>query len=603
MGGTHVYPPLRSGACALRGAGACLRFTPVVAEQMSTGHLATLHPIYPTHTIRKEFCTMAIFHCSIKLISRSSGRSAVATSAYRSGEKLLNMETGITHDFTRKGGVYMSEIILPANAPARYQDRQTLWNEVQQVEKRNDAQLAREVEVSLPIEMAREEQIECVRAYIKDNFTSKGMIADWALHDKGDGNPHAHIMLSVRELDADSKWINKRRSVFANARDDQGRPIYDPAKPSYDPADKENTSKYRIPVLDENGNQKTRERKGKGTEYLWERISIPTNDWNEHSKAEEWRRSWAEHCNRYLAPDNQIDHRSYKRQGLDIEPTIHEGVTARQMEQSGNVSDRCEINREIKERNLIRAKIKKLAAELTQLIIGKVRDLYERITGIRKDKELRGADRDIETSGGYRNADGGTGNRDQGTEGGTHRETVTDTGTDGGAGRDTEYRNNHSDRESEIEGYAESIRRTESEITATDKRIKELKSIRAEKEAELNERIRKLMEHRTTGSEYGTDAGANGKSATLERNASERKSGASGYVGEYETETLIRDIQNAISHATITEEIAGADRANREAEQSRLNLERQREAEAGKRADQERETEHLRKSRGRGTAR
>ena len=207
---------------------------------------------------------MAIYHCSIKLIGRSGGRSAVASAAYRSGEKLLNEETGILHDFTRKSGVVMSEILLPVNAPDRFHDRQTLWNEVQKVEKRSDAQLAREVEVALPNELTNAQQIECVRSYIKDNFTSKGMIADWALHDKGDGNPHAHIMLSVREIDENEKWTSKQKSVFANARDDKGRPVYDPSLPSYDLKDKENTSQYRIPVLDENGNQKTRERKGNG---------------------------------------------------------------------------------------------------------------------------------------------------------------------------------------------------------------------------------------------------------------------------------------------------------------------------------------------------
>ena len=113
---------------------------------------------------------MAIYHCSIKIISRAGGRSAVASAAYRSGEKLYNDETGITHDFTRKGGVVMNEIILPANAPAKYKDREILWNEVQKIEKRSDAQFAREVEVAFPVEMTRSEQIECVRDYINENF-------------------------------------------------------------------------------------------------------------------------------------------------------------------------------------------------------------------------------------------------------------------------------------------------------------------------------------------------------------------------------------------------------------------------------------------------
>src|SRR5574344_947392 len=117
---------------------------------------------------------MSIYHCSIKIISRSGGRSAVASAAYRSGEKLYNDETGIIHDFTKKGGVIINEIMLPANAPERYEEREILWNEVQKIEKRSDAQFAREVEVALPAEMSRTEQIECVRNYIQENFINKG---------------------------------------------------------------------------------------------------------------------------------------------------------------------------------------------------------------------------------------------------------------------------------------------------------------------------------------------------------------------------------------------------------------------------------------------
>ena len=113
------------------------------------------------------------------------------------------------------------------------------------------------------MEMTRPQQIECVRAYIRENFVSKGMIADWALHDKGDGNPHAHIMLTVRGFDENEHWQQKTKSVFANAKDENGRAVFDPALPVYDPKDRENTSRYRIPALDENGNQKTRIRKGK----------------------------------------------------------------------------------------------------------------------------------------------------------------------------------------------------------------------------------------------------------------------------------------------------------------------------------------------------
>lgn len=175
---------------------------------------------------------MAIYHCSIKIISRSGGRSAIASAAYRSGEKLLNDETGIVYDFTRKGGVVYKEILLPENAPEKYLSRELLWNDVQREEKRSDAQLAREVEVALPAELSRADQITVLHSFIRKNFVDKGMIADLALHDKGDGNPHAHIMLTMRELTPKKEWGKKEKAVFANARDEQGRPIFDPSLPS-----------------------------------------------------------------------------------------------------------------------------------------------------------------------------------------------------------------------------------------------------------------------------------------------------------------------------------------------------------------------------------
>ena len=158
---------------------------------------------------------MAIYHLSIKVIGRSKGRSAVVTAAYRSGEKLLDHETGIVHDYTRKGGVILSEILLPEYAPSTYSDRETLWNAVHEKEKSKDAQLTREIEVALPVELDRNEQIECVRDYIRENFVNVGMCADWALHDKGDGNPHAHILLTMREFKPDGTWdVNHQNAKF-----------------------------------------------------------------------------------------------------------------------------------------------------------------------------------------------------------------------------------------------------------------------------------------------------------------------------------------------------------------------------------------------------
>lgn len=157
---------------------------------------------------------MAIYHCTCKIISRGQGRSAVGAAAYRSGEKLYNEYDGIEHDYTKKGGVVYSEIMLCENAPKEYQDRQTLWNAVEQIEKSSKAQLAREYEVALPVELSREEQIKLVRDFAKENFVDNGMCVDFSIHDKEDGNPHAHIMLTTRPIEQDNSWGVKQKKEY-----------------------------------------------------------------------------------------------------------------------------------------------------------------------------------------------------------------------------------------------------------------------------------------------------------------------------------------------------------------------------------------------------
>lgn len=315
---------------------------------------------------------MAIYHCSIGIKGRNKGNSAVGSSAYRAGVKLEDKETGTTHDYTKKKGVVYNEVMLPQNAPKEYQNREVLWNEVQKAEKHPKAQLARDIEVGLPREMSREQQIQCVRDYVKNNFTKEGMCADVAIHDKKDGNPHAHILLTMRGIKENGTWDAKKRSVFK--LDENGE---------------------RIPVIDkETGLQKIRDRGEKGIEFVWERETIPTNDWNEQYKAEEWRKAWAEECNKYLSQEQKIDHRSYKRQGIDKAPTIHEGHKAREMEKEGAVSDRCEINRQIKERNARNEQLKEITKQIVQ---DKVREINEQIQRIRADfgrKLKRDASRD-----------------------------------------------------------------------------------------------------------------------------------------------------------------------------------------------------------------
>ena len=280
---------------------------------------------------------MAIYHMSIKIGSKSKGQSAVAAAAYRSGEKLTDKETGLTSDYTKKGGVVFSEISLCDNAPAEYADRATLWNAVHQIEKNKNAQLWREFEVALPQELSREEQIATVRDFVKQ-LTARGMCADWSLHDKGDGNPHAHIMATMRSITEDGKWAAKSRLVYD--LDEHGERIFQKVN-------KQGRKQYK--------NHKE--------DY---------NDWNAAERVEEWRAAWAECCNARLAEHDRIDHRSYARQGIDQIPTVHEGYAARQRVADGLPSDRVQLNDEIRQRNTLLQRIaeqlKTIGEEIKQLM-------------------------------------------------------------------------------------------------------------------------------------------------------------------------------------------------------------------------------------------
>ena len=149
----------------------------------------------------REVIPIAIYHWNIGIVSRGKGKSAVAAAAYRSGEKFTNEWDGMTHDYTRKGGVVHTEIMLPPHAPPSFSDRSALWNSVELYEKAGNAQLAREIDAALPIELSREEQIRLVREYCSSQFVSRGMCVDYAIHDTDSGNPHCHIMLTMRPLD------------------------------------------------------------------------------------------------------------------------------------------------------------------------------------------------------------------------------------------------------------------------------------------------------------------------------------------------------------------------------------------------------------------
>lgn len=275
--------------------------------------------------------TIAIYHCSIKIISRGKGKSAVAAAAYRSGEKLTNDYDGTTHDFTRKGGVVHTKILLPDNAPKEYADRSTLWNAVEDVEKSKNAQLSREIEIALPNELSEAECIELAREFAQRTFVDKGMCADVCIHNpnREQKNIHAHIMLTMRPFNENGTWGDKQRKEYA--LDNNGNKIYDKRKRTY---------KCR---------------------------TFQTTDWNSREKAEEWRAEWEKFINSALAEKGiieKVDHRSFERQGKIEKPTVHMRVAATQMERKGIRTIKGDTNREIKS---INAKISALLKRMDVL--------------------------------------------------------------------------------------------------------------------------------------------------------------------------------------------------------------------------------------------
>lgn len=247
---------------------------------------------------------MAIYHLSAQVIKRSNGHSAVAASAYRAGEKLIDERTGEIHDYTKKEQVGYSEILVPENVGAWAHDRQSLWNATELAEKRKDAQLAREINIAIPVELTAEQGRELVRDYAKENFVDKGMIADICIHGEGTQNPHAHIMLTMREAT-------------------------------------------------ENGlGKKNRDWNDKNNIELWR---------------ESWAHNCNKSFQRE-GLNISIDHRSYERQGIDKVAGIHLGKTASNLEKKGIETDRGNLNRAIKDENIHLENAKKELAEITKQI-------------------------------------------------------------------------------------------------------------------------------------------------------------------------------------------------------------------------------------------
>ncbi|MFL0588379.1 Ti-type conjugative transfer relaxase TraA [Sphingomonas olei] len=234
---------------------------------------------------------MAIYHFSAKVISRANGSSAVASAAYRSASELHDERLGRNHDFSNKAGVIHSEVLLPQGAPERLSDRTTLWNEVEAGEKRKDAQLAREVEFSIPREMNEKQGVSLARDFVEKEFVRRRMVADLNVHwdhaKDGSPKPHAHVMLSMREVGPEGFGKKNR-------------------------------------------------------------------DWNSNEHLKGWREAWAAHVNERMAElglEGRIDHRSYADQGIELEPQHKIGPAGMRRLDRGEDAERADDHRRIAREN------------------------------------------------------------------------------------------------------------------------------------------------------------------------------------------------------------------------------------------------------------
>jgi len=365
---------------------------------------------------------MAIYHCSVKIIGRSAGRSSVAAAAYRAGEDLINEYDGVEHDFRKKNWVEYTEIILPANAPREYADRSTLWNAVEKAEKSQDAQLSREFELALPSEMTREQQLEAVHAVLNNKLVSEGMVADIAIHnppvtndrhqpiDKDEHvtkdmskmmfiNPHAHILVTVRPMDENGKWQKKAEIEYLCKKDNEEKAFtaeeFQKAKEEgWEKQYKYEVDKKKIWLTASEGNEKDLKRVNRSpkTSRFGRRNEI-TESLNSKDRIFEWRQYWEKVVNDEFEKMNseiRIDSRSFKNQGrIAEEPTLHMGSSATNMEKRADRevregksesevirSDIGNINREIKAHNKF---VRELKAKLAA-IADKAKDFIEETT-------------------------------------------------------------------------------------------------------------------------------------------------------------------------------------------------------------------------------
>ena len=328
------------------------------------------------------------------MVSRGAGRSAVAASAYLSCSRMLNEYDGVQHDYTRKQGLAWQAVFLPPMALPEWQDREKLWIAVEEAEKTKDSRLAREFVAALPVELSRQQQIALLQNFIREQFVAEGMCADVAIHDTDGHNPHAHILLTVRPLTETGAWQYKTEKEYLCIKDGEERGFTAAEFKSAQAEGWEKQYQYKVdkkkvymaPSQAEKYGYGRASKYPKSTKYG--RQNPISARWNSEEQLLAWREAWATAANRCLelaGHDSRIDHRSHAERGLEERPTIHEGVAAQALERRGIISDRCELNRQIKADNALLRELKSAVQKLTQTVKNTLPAIAEAMENLRKN--------------------------------------------------------------------------------------------------------------------------------------------------------------------------------------------------------------------------
>lgn len=278
---------------------------------------------------------MSIYHCNISNVSRAAGSSSCATLSYISGVAIHEDRTNQNYSYGRAERVVLTGTIIPPGAPAEFRNPETLFNAIEDYEKAANARPAKKIEIALPREFDLQTSRDVVEDYIKRNLSALGYAATYAIHHDADGrNPHAHILVANRQINPKTgEWGGKRKMIYALDADGN-----------------------RVPLIDKKTGQQKVDSHGR---KAWKRINAEVNPLDEKSMLKTLRQSWAEVCNERLQPADHIDARSYADQGKDQIPTVHEGYAARALVAAGGISDRVELNKQIKAAN---AELMRIAA-------------------------------------------------------------------------------------------------------------------------------------------------------------------------------------------------------------------------------------------------